>query len=278
MIIILVIQGTYPIFKEEYYMFKSLMHVALYCDDIDNIIDFYVNKLGGKLKVYIRYKEYLNRDDRPENQAIARIHPERVFNAYVEIANGQYLELFPKLDAQNNHLEFNKYIGYSHFSLLVDDIFETKELLLKNGVKIDKDISKGPSETYQLWISDPEGNRIEIMQFTEKSYQLVGKIDLQFNYIFDIKIIKNGGFLQFKVDPVSRTLKQELYTTMSFLNLMILALHTVDYLKLVTSPRAKYVVGLGSKEMAYTVLDLLLNPSIIDEAKEEMKLELEKIE
>ena len=78
------------------------------------------------------------------------------------------------------------------------------------------------------------------------------------------------------MDPVSRTLKQELYTTMSFLNLMILALHTVDYLKLVTSPRAKYVVGLGSKEMAYTVLDLLLNPSIIDEAKEEMTLELEK--
>lgn len=80
------------------------------------------------------------------------------------------------------------------------------------------------------------------------------------------------------MDPVSRTLKQELYTTMSFLNLMTLALHTVDYLKLVTSPRAKYVVGLGSKVMAYTVLDLLLNPSIIDEAKEEIKLELEKIE
>ena len=54
------------------------------------------------------------------------------------------------------------------------------------------------------------------------------------------------------------------------------ALHTVDYLKLVTSPRAKYVVGLGSKVMADTVVDLLLNPSIIDEAKDEMKKELEK--
>lgn len=54
------------------------------------------------------------------------------------------------------------------------------------------------------------------------------------------------------------------------------ALHTVDYLKLVTSCRAKHVVGLGSKVMADTVLDLLLNPSIIDEAREEMKEELEK--
>lgn len=54
------------------------------------------------------------------------------------------------------------------------------------------------------------------------------------------------------------------------------ALHTTDYLQLVTSPRAKYVVGLGSKVMADTVLDLLLEPSIIEEAKEEIKKELDK--
>ena len=131
-------------------MFKSLMHVALYCDDIDNIIDFYVNKLGGKLKVYIRYKEYLNRDDRPENQAIARIHPERVFNAYVEIANGQYLELFPKADHQLEHEEPDTRLGYSHFALMVDDIFEAREELVKAGIEIDIEPNKGQSETWQM--------------------------------------------------------------------------------------------------------------------------------
>ncbi len=54
------------------------------------------------------------------------------------------------------------------------------------------------------------------------------------------------------------------------------ALHTVDYLKLVTSPRAKYVVGLGSKVMADTVVDLLLDPGIIEKARKEMEEELEK--
>ena len=54
------------------------------------------------------------------------------------------------------------------------------------------------------------------------------------------------------------------------------ALHTLDYLKLVTSPRAKYVVGLGSKVMADTVLDFLLEPKIIEEAKAEMEKELAK--
>ena len=43
-----------------------------------------------------------------------------------------------------------------------------------------------------------------------------------------------------------------------------------------TTPRAKYVVGLGSKVMADTVLDLLLHPEIIEEAKIEMQHELEK--
>ncbi len=54
------------------------------------------------------------------------------------------------------------------------------------------------------------------------------------------------------------------------------ALHTVDYLKLVTSPRAKYVIGLGSKVMADTVVDLLLDPGIIEKARKEMEEELEK--
>ncbi|WP_294562833.1 amidohydrolase [uncultured Traorella sp.] len=54
------------------------------------------------------------------------------------------------------------------------------------------------------------------------------------------------------------------------------SLHTKEYLEHVISPRAKYVVGLGSKVMAYTTLDLLLDPSIIEEAKVEMAKELQK--
>ena len=52
-------------------MFKSIMHVAIYTDKLDEMIDYYVNKLGAKIKVFIRYKEYLDRDDRPQNQKIA---------------------------------------------------------------------------------------------------------------------------------------------------------------------------------------------------------------
>ena len=159
-------------------MFKSIMRVAIYTDKLDEMIDYYVNKLGAKIKVFIRYKEYLDRDDRPQNQKIAKEDPERVFNAYLEIAPNQFLELFPRMEGQKDHAGFNERVGFSHYSLLVDDIFKTREELLKKGVKIDTEITKGPSETYQMWLTDPDNNRIEVMQFTDRSYQVVGKVDL----------------------------------------------------------------------------------------------------
>ena len=49
------------------------------------------------------------------------------------------------------------------------------------------------------------------------------------------------------------------------------SLHTLDYLKLVDSQRAKDVVLLGSRIMASTVLDWFNDTSIIDAAKEELR-------
>ena len=64
-------------------------------------------------------------------------------------ASGQFVEFFPK--------------GH--------------EQLVAAGVVPDTEISKGPSETYQFWVSDPDGNKFEIMQFTDKSYQVVGHVE-----------------------------------------------------------------------------------------------------
>lgn len=133
-----------------------------------------MNRLGLKKKAVVKYGVYLDRDDRPAMQQIARQDPERIFNIYIEITPDQFIELFPAREGQKPHTEFNANIGYSHFALLVDDIFKTKEELVKAGVALDTDISKGPSETYQMWLHDPDGNKFEIMQFTENSLQVKG--------------------------------------------------------------------------------------------------------
>lgn len=154
--------------------FNTIMHISFFTDQLETMIDFYCNKLGAKLKVKVLYGEYLDRDDRPAMQKIAKVDPNRIFNVYLEIAPNQFVELFPATENQKPHPNWNEYKGYSHFALIVDDIYQTREELKAKGVEFDTDISKGPSETYQMWTHDPDGNKFEIMQYTENSIQLKG--------------------------------------------------------------------------------------------------------
>lgn len=156
--------------------FKSIMHVAFFTDRMEEMIDFYQNKLGASIKCLVRYDVYRDRADRPRQQKIALEDPQRIFNVYLEIAPGQFLELFPKMEGQAEDTEWNRRLGYSHYALLVDDIFAVREELAARGVAIDTEPSKGPSGTWQLWVHDPDGNKFEIMQYTEDSYQVKGYI------------------------------------------------------------------------------------------------------
>lgn len=156
-------------------MFNNMMHIALFTLQFDEMVDFYVNKLGGKVKSITRYGVYkgLNRGYLSE---IGEKYPDMIFNEYIEMAPGQFVELFPGSPNQGAVPGFNENLGYSHFAFTCDDIFETRKELEANGVVFDTEISKGPSETYQMWLHDPDGNKFEIMQYTEKSLQVVGNV------------------------------------------------------------------------------------------------------
>ncbi len=156
--------------------FNAVMHVSFYTNHFDEMIDFYVNKLGLTQKVIVRWKDYADRPDRGMMYEMAKKDPEGIFYTYIEIAPGQFLELFPASPAQKPHREWNEDIGYSHFALTVDDIFEASKQLQEAGITPDTEISKGPSGTYQQWFSDPDGNKFELMQYTEDSYQVKGHL------------------------------------------------------------------------------------------------------
>lgn len=91
---------------------------------------------------------------------------------YLEIKPGQFLELF--YDFENLPVAAHGYdhVGYLHLSLEVPDINVTKKELEANGIQLDSEINYGPDYSYQLWSSDPDGNQIEFMQYTDKSLQL----------------------------------------------------------------------------------------------------------
>ncbi len=156
--------------------FNAIMHVSFYTDHFDEMVDFYVNKLGLKQKVIVRWKDYLDHPERKAMYEMALKDPEGIFYTYIEIAPGQFLELFPASVNQKPHRAWNEDVGYSHFALTVDDIFEASKELQNAGIAPDTEISKGPSGTYQQWFHDPDGNKFEMMQFTEDSYQVKGHI------------------------------------------------------------------------------------------------------
>ena len=104
--------------------FNNIMHVSFFTDQMDAMRDFYENKLGLKAKMIVRYEAYKNKEGHPWTK-VAKERPLDICLIYIEIANGQFIELFPKADGQKEHPEYNQHLGYSHFSLTVDDIFKT---------------------------------------------------------------------------------------------------------------------------------------------------------
>lgn len=158
--------------------FNDIMHVAFYTGRMDEMMDFYANKLGGEVKVVVRYKVYAGREDRPAQAKIAAEDPERIFNAYIELAPGQFVELFPQKEGQvASDAPWNSVLGYSHFALTVDDIHATYEEFQGVGIECDTEPSKGPSGTWQFWTHDPDHNMFEVMQYTDESYQVTGHVD-----------------------------------------------------------------------------------------------------
>ncbi len=157
-------------------MFKSLMHASFFAENLDEMTDFYVNKLGAKIKMLIRNRAYA---DKPNHSFYKRAleNPDGICIVYFEIAPGQFIEFFPKEEKQEPHRGWNQDVGYSHIGILVEDLFETKRELEERGLKFLTEPTIGNSHTWQMWLEDPEGNRIEFMQYTEESFQIVGHID-----------------------------------------------------------------------------------------------------
>lgn len=156
--------------------FNEIMHLSFYTDQLDVMRDFYENKLGLKAKIIMRYEAYKGKDDRGYWAKMAESDPTGIAYIFIEVAPGQYLELFSKAPNQQPHDIPNSHLGYSHFALMVDDIHQAREELVKAGIDIDIEPNKGQSEIWQMWIHDPDGNKFEIMQYTKKSLQHKGNV------------------------------------------------------------------------------------------------------
>ncbi len=149
-------------------------HLALNVTDLDRAVAFYCDVLGLKKAFEIKIPESVA-IDAPE-EPVAAIAG-KVFIAYIDLGNDSFLELFrPLPDYDLSTAGPNRTnMGYTHLSLHVEDLASYLEELQKKGVVIDEPMTLGHDNTYQAWIKDPDGNRIELMQYTPESFQLTWK-------------------------------------------------------------------------------------------------------
>ncbi|NLP02424.1 MAG: VOC family protein [Fibrobacter sp.] len=90
------------------------------------------------------------------------------FGAYLKIADGNYIEIF-----ENPEIDKVQEGGIAHFCLETDDIDSLIRKLSVGGIEFTKK-KLGCDNTYQIWLTDPDGNRFEVHQYTSGSSQRTG--------------------------------------------------------------------------------------------------------
>lgn len=146
---------------------RGITHCSFYCNDYEKMLHFYRDVL--------------------EIPAIFTLRNEdgSVWLTYLKVAERQFIELFNEpYEARDKWGEYS----FTHLSLMVEDIFEAVRTLESKGVLITKgpkangkflrvpyiaDHEVGACGSYTAWVQDPEGNEIELMQYTPVSMQVM---------------------------------------------------------------------------------------------------------
>lgn len=133
-------------------MIKGLSHVAVRVTDLERAIAFYCDGLG------LKEKFRLNGSDGG------------VMLAYIQVAPGQFLELFP--GGVGGYAD-DSAAGPVHLCLEVDDIQASYREITGRGIaSLHGEPVLGADGSWQFWVKDPDETRIEFHQFTDESLQL----------------------------------------------------------------------------------------------------------
>lgn len=136
-------------------MIRGLSHICFVVSDLGESTAFYRDKLGLREAFELV------------------ILDGKVRGVYLHVGGRTFIELFEgKPDPTPSGA------GYRHFCLEVADIELVVKTLRGRDVEV-SDIQTGTDGSYQAWLADPDGNRIELHQFTEQSRQTAALAGLE---------------------------------------------------------------------------------------------------
>lgn len=129
-------------------MITDLGHLAFAAYDLESSLAFY-----ARLGLHESFRLY------QEDGSLMLV--------YLHVKGDRFIEVFPNGPAPDQ----SRRGSYMHLCFLVDDLKGTVEQLRKGDVTIEEEPKLGLDHNWQAWISDPDGNLIELMQLAEISPQ-----------------------------------------------------------------------------------------------------------
>ncbi|HEY3331040.1 MAG TPA: VOC family protein [Capsulimonadaceae bacterium] len=138
-------------------MIRRIAHLCFNTDQLEKMKQFYSETL--KLPVKITFK---TSDD-------------EIFGYYFDCGDSSFIEVFDRVlkhkqwgGSPENLVTGNQ---YAHFCFEVTALADLKATLESRGVKV-TEIRTGMDNSLQAWTSDPDGNAIELMEYTSRSLQI----------------------------------------------------------------------------------------------------------
>lgn len=135
-------------------MIRGIGHAAFVVRDVEQTLRFYCAGLG--------LEEAFRLED---EGGILR-------SVYLKIGPGQFLELFPPGEGSRPGSEPLPRGHFRHLCLVVDDLASFAEELRRRGITPVTELKRGRRDgNWQLFVEDPDGNRVELMQIDPESPQ-----------------------------------------------------------------------------------------------------------
>jgi len=148
-------------------MIKQLAHLCLKTSRLEEMTAFYRDALGATLKFNYRNKEG------------------RAIGCYFAFGENTFVEVFDHADAHRRSkspkplepLEDPRdpwLARYNHFCLQVEGLDDYVRLIESRGVSV-TGRKTGNDNSRQAWVKDPDGNLIELQEYTPLSRQFTGE-------------------------------------------------------------------------------------------------------
>lgn len=138
-------------------MIRQLAHVCLFTDQLDAMRRFYADTLGLRFAFPLR---------NPAGEP---------FGLYFDAGHSTFIEVFDRAGAQamwgGDDARIERGSAFRHLCFEVTGLDTVRAKLVASGLAVSEP-TLGMDGSRQAWTADPDGNPIELMEYTAESLQL----------------------------------------------------------------------------------------------------------